>query len=124
MGSYAQPLGTVSILHAELMAIILAIEFVAAHSWYNLFNLLIESDSKVALSAFDNPDVVPWDLRNRWSNCSSFSLVIFHSHIYRESNICADRLASHGHTIVDVLWWDFLPYFLRDLFLHDKLGMP
>jgi hypothetical protein len=120
MGSYAQPLGTVSILHAELMAIILAIEFAAAHSWYNL---LIESDSKVALSAFVNPDVVPWDLRNRWSNCSSLGLVIFHSHIYREGNICADRLASHGHTIVDALWWDSLPYFLRDLFLHDKLGM-
>jgi hypothetical protein len=33
MGSYAQPLGTVSILHAELMAIILAIEFDVAHSW-------------------------------------------------------------------------------------------
>jgi hypothetical protein len=51
-------------------------------------------------------------------------LVIFHSHVHRKGNICADRLASHGHTIVDALWWDFLPYFLRNLFLHDKLGMP
>ncbi|MCI26075.1 heat-shock protein, partial [Trifolium medium] len=45
----------------ELMAMILAFELARQHSWYNIW---LESDSKVALGAFKNHDIVPWILRN------------------------------------------------------------
>jgi hypothetical protein len=51
-------------------------------------------------------------------------LNIVHTHIFREGNICADKLVSHGHFIADSTWWDSIPSFLYDSFLHDKLGLP
>ncbi|MCI23312.1 heat-shock protein, partial [Trifolium medium] len=67
------------------------------------------SDSKVALGDFDEPDIVPWNLRNRWGNCLMLGLNICHSHIYREGNSCADRLANHGHSLDSFMWWDTAP---------------
>jgi ribonuclease HI len=121
VGSFAQNIGNGSVLHAELTAIIIAMERAAAHGWQRLW---IESDSRGALSAFTNPSTVPWDLRNRWSNATSLGLHIVHTHIFREGNICADKLASHGHSIAGFMWWDSIPPFLYDSFLHDKLGLP
>ncbi|GAU28751.1 hypothetical protein TSUD_372600 [Trifolium subterraneum] len=64
-GGYAQRVdGTV--LHAELMAMILAMELAHGKGWCHLW---IESDSKAALQAFEDHSIVPWELRNRWSNC-------------------------------------------------------
>ncbi|PNX57963.1 ribonuclease H, partial [Trifolium pratense] len=103
VGSFAYNLGPVSILHAEITAIIIVIELAAAHGWQRIS---IESDSMSALSSFENPSIVPWDLRNRWSNAISLGLTVIHTHIFREGNMCADRLASHGHSIVDSMWWD------------------
>ncbi|MCH79455.1 RNA-directed DNA polymerase (Reverse transcriptase) [Trifolium medium] len=66
-GGYAQRVdGTV--LHAELMAMILATELAHGKGWYHLW---IESDSKAALQAFEDHNIVPLELRNRWSNCFS-----------------------------------------------------
>ncbi|CAJ2657200.1 unnamed protein product [Trifolium pratense] len=66
VGSFAHNLGPGSILHAEITVITIALELAAAHGWQRIW---IESDSMGALSSFDNPSIVPWDLRNRWSNC-------------------------------------------------------
>ncbi|GAU50362.1 hypothetical protein TSUD_409350 [Trifolium subterraneum] len=63
-GGFAQKISGLSVLHAELMALILAMEL--AHSKQYLW---LESDSLTVLCAFDNLNVVPSDLRNRWSNC-------------------------------------------------------
>ncbi|MCH88060.1 heat-shock protein, partial [Trifolium medium] len=68
--------------------------------------------------------IVPWDLRNRWSNCLELGMNIVSSQIYREGNSCADKLVNHGHSVVDSMRWDSLPSVLRDGFLHDKMGLP
>jgi ribonuclease HI len=120
LGGYAQRVnGTV--LHAELMSMILAMELAHRQGWLALW---IESDSKAALQAFENHQVVPWDLRNRWSNCFSLHLNLRWSHIYREGNACADKLANLGHSFVDLKWWNSMPLELRDTTLHDSLGLP
>jgi ribonuclease HI len=120
LGGYAQRVnGTV--LHAELMSMILAMELAHRQGWLALW---IESDSKAALQAFENHQVVPWDLRNRWSNCFSLHLNLRWSHIYREGNACADKLANLGHSFVDLKWWNSMPLELRDATLHDSLGLP
>jgi ribonuclease HI len=120
-GCFAKKLDTVSVLHAEVMAIILAIETAHNNGWQNVW---IESDSQAALCAFGNHAVVPWSLWNRWHNCISLGLNLASSHIFREGNTCADRLANHGHSIIDFTWWNSLPQFLRGPFINDKLGLP
>jgi hypothetical protein len=55
------------------MTIIIALERVAAYGWQRIW---IESDSMGALSAFANPSIVPWDLRNHWSNATSLGLTL------------------------------------------------
>jgi ribonuclease HI len=120
-GGFAKKLNVVSVLHAELTAIILAIEIAHRQGWNNVW---IESDSQAALCVFANHEVVPWDLRNRWKNCLLLGINLVSSHIFREGNSCADKLANHGHTIIDFTWWDSLPQFLRGAFMNDKLGFP
>jgi ribonuclease HI len=110
----------VCVLHAELLAMIHAMEFAHRNSWHNLW---IESDSTAALRAFSNSNEVPWDLRNRWSNCLHLGLHIATSHIYRKGNICADKIVNHGHLLDNTLWWDSIPPFIRDEFLRDRLGI-
>jgi ribonuclease HI len=101
-GSFTMNLGSINVLHSELMAMILAMEVVGCYNWNYL---CIESDSKVALSAFDNAIVVPWNLCNCWNNCFSLELHIISTHIYREDNSCADKLANHGYSIANFAWW-------------------
>ncbi|PNY01801.1 ribonuclease H [Trifolium pratense] len=55
-----------SMFHAEIMALILDMELAHRKNWYYLW---LESDSLNVLRAFEDMNVVPWDLRNRWSNC-------------------------------------------------------
>lgn len=46
------------------------------------------------------------------------------SHIYREGNWCADKLASKGLELQGVTIWLEMPGLLKDLFIHDRLGLP
>jgi ribonuclease HI len=120
MGGFSCKLAYNTVLHAELMAIILAIEHALARGWLHIW---VESDSQVAIRATKDNSIVPWDLRNRWSNCFSHHMCILFSHIFREGNCCADKLANHGHLIPGFLWWDSLPLFVRDDFLRDRFGL-
>jgi hypothetical protein len=46
------------------------------------------------------------------------------SHIYREGNECADKLANIGLSLDTFQLWDHLPLSLGHSFGRDKLGMP
>jgi hypothetical protein len=48
----------------------------------------------------------------------------FVSHIYREGNHCADKLASLGLTLPGFTWGNQIPPQLRDDFGRNRLGMP
>ncbi|MCI11169.1 ribonuclease H protein [Trifolium medium] len=103
------------------MAMIIAMEQARNKGWLNVW---LESDSLISLGAFKNHDIVPWDLRNRWSNCFSLGLNIHSSHIFREGNTCADKLANEGLALSTYTWWGLIPPCIRDEFLRDKLGLP
>jgi len=55
------------------------------------------------------------------SNC--FSLTYIFSHIYKEDNVCANKLASLNHNSSSLSWWDFLPTSLREEFVRDCCGL-
>jgi hypothetical protein len=61
--------------------------------------------------AFKNATMVPWQLCNRWLNCVELIKMSFIiSHIYRESNQCADGIVNLGLHIPRSQWWDTIPF--------------
>lgn len=82
----------------------------------------------MCIKAFDSISVVPWGLRNRWENCLqiTYNMQFCASHIYREGNNCADKLANFGLSLcsLDLFWFDSLPDFVREDFNRNRLGLP
>jgi len=72
-----------------------AIEIANQRGWRNL---LIETDSSLVVMAFKSIALVPCSLRNIWINCNimlnNTNFIV--THIYREDNLCVDKLASIG----------------------------
>jgi ribonuclease HI len=108
-GGFSSKLAHSTVLHAELMGIILAMEMVLEKGWSRLW---VEIDSQLAIRASRDHSIVPWNLQNRWHNCFSCQMQLLFSHVYREGNSCADKLAAHGHVITGFLWWDVIPPFI------------
>ena len=121
LSCFASNLGQLSFLEAEIHGFLLAMEYAAQHQWSRLW---IESDSTSAVSAFKNPSVIPFGLRNRWHNCTHGGFQVIASHIFCEGNGCANKLANHGPSVLKVVWWDTLPIFVREDFFRDKFGTP
>lgn len=46
------------------------------------------------------------------------------SHIFREGNTCANKLASFGLTAPGFLWWDTIPPFIREDLFGNRFGLP
>jgi ribonuclease HI len=61
-GGFSSKLEYSTVLHAELMAIILAMEMALTKGWLRLW---VESDSQVAIRASKDHSIVPWVLWNR-----------------------------------------------------------
>jgi len=76
--------------------------------------------------AFKSPKLVPWQLQNRWENCIhlTYSMAFMVTHIYREGNHCADKLANIGLTSQTFTWWDHMPTQIGGDFTRNRLGLP
>ncbi|XP_024636367.1 uncharacterized protein [Medicago truncatula] len=121
MGCFASNVGHGSVLEAGLLGLILAMEFAASNHWIRLW---IECDSSSVVHAFKNPSVIPISLRNRWHNCLQHGMTVLCSHIFREGNCCADKLAFIGHSLTSTVWFDSLPPTLAVDFARDRSGLP
>jgi len=99
----------------------MAMEYVVAHSWHNLW---IECDSSAVIQAFNNVAIIPFRLRNRWHNVFHGRIQAICSHVYREGNCCADKLDDFGHSIMGSVWVGSLPRSLVADFFHDRVGLP
>lgn len=69
----------------------IAIEQTHNREWMHLW---IESDSQLAIQASKSHYIILWDLRNRWSNCFDLHMELLFSHVFREGNSCAGKLAA------------------------------
>jgi len=63
-------------------------------------------------------------LGHRWHNARRLGVQMISSHIYREGNNCADKLASLDHTTIGKVWLDRLPPILSLDFFRDRCGFP
>jgi len=95
-------------------------EYVARNGWRNVW---LESDSSGTLLVFKNATLVPMHLRNRWHNCIHLGMQIILSHIFREGNFCADKLANVGHSIQGSVLFEELHVDLRVDFFRDRFGL-
>jgi len=117
MGGFSANLGDCSVFEVEIMGFIFAMELAARHHWRFIW---IEGDSTSALLSFSNPSLVSIWWRNRWHNCFSHGMQILSSHIFREGNGCADKLACHGHAVTDLVWWGTMSAFVRGISLGTR----
>lgn len=46
------------------------------------------------------------------------------SHIHREGNTCADKLAAYEILHPGVTWWGSIPSFIKEDFFRNRLGLP
>lgn len=123
LGCFAAYYGISWSLYAELLAAMTSIEIAHQRGWSKLW---LECNSSLVVQAFSNVDLVPLRLRNKWRNCLCLvSNMIFRvSHIYREVNACADKLASFGVVSRCFTWWDLVPNFIRDEFFRNRFNLP
>jgi ribonuclease HI len=123
IGYFAYNIGVANVVFAEILAVILAIEFAYRRNWSNLW---IETDSMLASFAIKSSNIVSWKLKNRWDNCllmiSNMHFVI--THIFREGNHCADKLVNLGLIVVNFTWWDYAPTEILGDLGRNRLGLP
>lgn len=106
------------VFEVELTDLILAMEFTARFNWRKIW---LESDSTSSVLAFKNSDIIPFLLQNRWHICFQLDIIIVvSSHIYHKGNYCANKLASHGHALYGLAWFEAMPSFLGTDFSRDR----
>lgn len=122
-GCFSSDVGITSAFHAELSAVMIAIELAFKKGWKNIW---FECDSTSVVASTKYHSLVPWKIRVRWRNCMMIGdqLNLIFTHIFREGNHCADKLASFGASGSSYTWWDNFPDFVKADFYHDKLGLP
>ena len=116
--SFSSFLGVQKSLYVEVMGVILAIEF----AWSKGFRCIwLECDSSLLCQAFSLFNLIPWSLRGRWRKCIKICKEIEFevSHIFRERNHYADKLALLGlDNKLDFKWYDDLPIIIKLNFFH------
>jgi len=92
----------------------------------NYTHIWLETDSRIVVLAFKSTDIVPWQIRNRWINCLNYtdSISFIVSHIYREENVCADRLANIGLSLASFQYFYTLSREVREAYVQNRLGLP
>ncbi|CAJ2644894.1 unnamed protein product [Trifolium pratense] len=123
LGGFSINIGNSYALHAELIGVMNAIEIAHSKGWNKLW---IESDSQLVNLAFKSDHIVPWKLRNRWFNCLTLTKTMHFraTHIYREGNCCADRMAALGINVNGFYWWDNVPPSVQGDYISNLMGLP
>ncbi|KAK9942940.1 hypothetical protein M0R45_008581 [Rubus argutus] len=118
LGAFASKVDVPSAIDAEVLAVIEAIRVALVKRWTHVW---LETDSTLVIKYFNSPSLIPWRLRTVWLNCIHLArrITLHITHIYREGNTVADKLATYGAANEGSIWWMVLPSFLRTLFNTD-----
>ncbi|PRQ36596.1 putative ribonuclease H-like domain-containing protein [Rosa chinensis] len=124
IGGYCQGLGHKSAFYAELMGVIIGIEYAFQYGWRCLW---LECDSTSVIACIKSSSFVPpWPLRIAWLAClARIRAMTFHcSHILREGNTVADRMTNMGLLSPSLVWHVSPPPNISPYLLMDDLGFP
>ena len=107
-----------------MMGFIIAVEKANEFNWNNIW---LESDSMYIVNLFNHGiGKIPWSLHNRWLRAVYYAkrLNMVVSHIFREGNSVADRLASQASSLQLKNWWMTVPESLAKVAYRDHLDLP
>ncbi|KAJ0027563.1 hypothetical protein Pint_36456 [Pistacia integerrima] len=124
LGAFAVPLGTQCAYYTELMGVFMAVHIAHANNWRRLW---IGSDSSIVVQAIQRTKLDPPEaLEPVWKNIQRKmdSMNIRCSHIYREGNRMADKLANLGLKYPSLHMWGIPPEEIQELLKHDACGLP
>lgn len=98
---------------AEFCGILQIIEIAKEKNWLLLW---IETDFILVVQPFSKPNLVPWQLRNRWTSylLTSANMNFYISHTYREENSYAIFFANIGLTTNSLVIFYFLHLDIRN----------
>ncbi|XP_061993498.1 uncharacterized protein LOC133711384 [Rosa rugosa] len=121
LGAFCNKAQVTSAIETEILAVIEALQVAKSKGWDFLW---LETDSLLIVHYFKHHEAVPWRYRVRWLNCIHLAkqMHVHVSHIFREGNCVADKLANHGALHGGPFWWSSLPQFLHNSFGHDFSG--
>ncbi|XP_019433776.1 PREDICTED: uncharacterized protein LOC109340519 [Lupinus angustifolius] len=121
--AFSKYLSIQNAIYAEFHAALHAVTIAYNRGWKHLW---IEVDSSMLLDIFSGKSNPPWSLQNDWIKCKEKLHTMNYNitHIFREGNNCADKLASFGivsrtHTV-----WNAIPSFIFSDYTMNRLGMP
>lgn len=107
------------------MGFMLSIECAWDRGWHTLW---MELDSIAVTQLVNSKSLkVPWYLRTKWVNCLYLLSHMEHkaSHIFREGNTAADRIANYAiHLSSVITWWSSAPTFVQNDLIHDLQSLP
>lgn len=66
LGCFSDNLCIKHALYADLVGAMMAIELVFKNGWQKW----LDCDSLLVVKVFSSDNIVPWDIRNRWKNCT------------------------------------------------------
>ena len=118
-GAFAFHTGDAPAFVAELKAAIFAIQKASDCGWRTLW---LESDSMYVVNLFrTKTSDVPWCCRLDWADCLSrlAPMRVVVSHVYREGNRVADKLANFGAGTQGFHWWHLFPQFCSQFVYED-----
>ncbi|XP_019431074.1 PREDICTED: uncharacterized protein LOC109338324 [Lupinus angustifolius] len=123
MGCYASYFNIQNSIYAELLAATMAVIIAYEKGWRSIW---LECDSKVVVDIFNGSKLVPWRLSNLMNKCNTAitSMHFMVTHIFRQGNSCADKLATYGVTSKTDSWWNSMPNFLYDDFHRNRNLLP
>lgn len=87
-------------------------------------NIWLESDYTSVVMVYRNSSLVSVMLCNKWHNALHLGFKVISSHIYREGNCYADRLANMGHLVQGSGWLASLPPELHSDFFRERCSLP
>lgn len=95
LGAFAHQATLPSAIDAKVLAVIEAIRVARLRDWLSLW---IETDFMLVVNYFHKPTTIPWRLTTRWAKCLHVArqMDVHISHMYREGNSIADKLANYG----------------------------
>ncbi|OVA20365.1 Ribonuclease H domain [Macleaya cordata] len=113
VGAIAAGLGVCSSYVAEMIAILMGLEWAVAKGFSNI---IVNSDSHGAVQFFIS-NRIPWMMEPRWRLIKQRQISIGFRDCFREINFSADSLAKRGSFLIagQIESFDDRPVFLRNL---------
>ncbi|XP_019427135.1 PREDICTED: uncharacterized protein LOC109335456 [Lupinus angustifolius] len=123
VGCFASYFNIQDSLYAGVLAAIIVVQVTYSKGWYLIW---LECDSTSVVEIFMGSKPVPWKLSNLMNKCMNtmLDMQVKVSHIFREGNACADKLANFAVNSRSDSWWNYPPSFIYHEFNRNLLLLP